>query len=127
MLDLRGVILFSDHHHELIEFYKKVLSGEQIWSGGDFASFKVGMGYLTIGPHSEVHGNSINPERIIIYLEADDVQKEFDRIKALGVTIITEPYHPKEFPESTVATFADPDNNFFQIETPISKLMPKLE
>ena len=51
-------------------------------------------------------------------LETRDVKGEFDRIRKLGAVAIAEPYNPAEDPKAIVATFADPDNNFFQLVTP---------
>jgi predicted enzyme related to lactoylglutathione lyase len=48
-------------------------------------------------------------------LETKDVEAEFDRIKKLGATVVAKPYHPKEDPKGTIATFADPDANLFQL------------
>ncbi len=53
-------------------------------------------------------------------LETNDVEKEFARIKSLRATTIQEPYHPEHRQEITMATFADPDGNFFQIMSPIN-------
>jgi predicted enzyme related to lactoylglutathione lyase len=32
--------------------------------------------------------------------------------------VVAEPYHPMEDQKGTIATFADPDNNYFQLMTP---------
>ena len=46
---------------------------------------------------------------------------EFERIKGLGATVEHEPYQPggDAAGEMWLATFADPDGNFFQIATPM--------
>jgi predicted enzyme related to lactoylglutathione lyase len=56
--------------------------------------------------------------RMMFNLETKDVEAEFDRIKKLGATVVAKPYHPKEDPKGTIATFADPDANLFQLVTP---------
>jgi predicted enzyme related to lactoylglutathione lyase len=91
------------------------------WTGGDFIGYRAGDGYLIIGPHDKVHGKNKNPERMMLNFETADVKKEFARIKKLGVKVIQPPYHPDEDSdsESLVATFADPDNNFFQLVSPM--------
>ena len=78
----------------------------------------VGSGAVTIGPHDKVHGKSQNPERILINFETKDVEGEFKRIKELGAKVIAEPYHPGEDPSGMLATFEDPDGNYFQLATP---------
>ena len=119
MLKLNVVILFSEKPQKLVEFYKKVFEREPDWSGGDFYGFKSGESYLTIGPHSEVHGDNKTPERLIFQFEIEDVHKEFERLKALGARVVMKPYHPGEDSDMSLATFADPDNNYFQIGSPM--------
>ena len=43
---------------------------------------------------------------------------EFGRLKAAGATVVQEPYQPNEDPEGWIATFADPDDNYFQLVSP---------
>jgi predicted enzyme related to lactoylglutathione lyase len=57
----------------------------------------------------------LNPERIIINFETDDVKGEFERIKDLNAEIISDPY---EMGGMWIATFADPDGNYFQLVSP---------
>lgn len=52
-------------------------------------------------------------------LETEDVEKEFKRIKEAGAKVIQEPYHPGEADSMMIATFADPDGNYFQLMTPM--------
>ena len=52
--------------------------------------------------------------------ETDDVKKEFERIKEIGAHVIKEPYSMDENDDqSQIATFADPDGNYFQLMTPM--------
>ena len=48
-----------------------------------------------------------------------DVQGEFDRMKAAGAIVVREPYEFEQAPGSSIATFEDPDDNYFQLMTPI--------
>lgn len=123
MLNFNNILLFSENPTVLVDFYKKVFESEPVWSGGNFTGFQIGDGYITIGPHDKVKGKSMNPERIIINFETEDVKKEFDRIMALGAQVIAEPYQPMEAPDMWIATFADPDNNYFQIGTPMKNVI----
>jgi predicted enzyme related to lactoylglutathione lyase len=45
-----------------------------------------------------------------------EVQAEFERIKALGASVIAAPY---AIGEGFIATLADPDGNYFQLMTPM--------
>jgi predicted enzyme related to lactoylglutathione lyase len=78
----------------------------------------LGSGSVSIGPHSEVHGNNAQPGRLIWNIETPDVQGEFDRMKAAGAIVVREPYSFEGFPDSWIATLADPDGNYFQLMTP---------
>ena len=83
----------------------------------------IGSGWLTIGAHSEVDGQNAHPGRIIWNIESADVRGDFERLKAAGATVVREPYTPEGAPEDQgemlVATFADPDDNYFQLVSPM--------
>jgi predicted enzyme related to lactoylglutathione lyase len=123
MLNFNSLLVFSEDPKVLVDFYKKVFQSEPGWTGGDFSGFQVGSGYLVIGPHDKVHGKSTTPERIMFNFETKDVKAEFERIKKLGADVIQDPYHPSEEDENDqealIATFADPDGNYFQLTSPM--------
>lgn len=124
MLNFNSILVFSENPAELAEFYKKVLDKKPEMEMEGYTGFQVGVGWITIGPHDKVKGKSNNPERIMFNLETDDVRKEFARIKEIeGAGIIAEPYGDEEKPMEEggglVATFADPDGNFFQLMPPM--------
>src|SRR5439155_1595167 len=49
-----------------------------------------------------------------------DVNGDFETLKAAGATVIQEPYHPgDDESEMWIATFADPDSNYFQLVSPM--------
>lgn len=119
MLNFNSLLLFSEKPKPLAEFYKKVFESDPVWDEHEYTSFKVGDGFITIGPHDKVHGKNANPERIIFNLETKEVKKEFERIKKLGAKVIKEPYNPEETEEEgSIATFVDPDGNYFQLTSP---------
>lgn len=118
MLNLNSIVVFSANPKVLVDFYSKILGKDPEWRGGNFCGWQVGVGQLVIGPHDKVKGKSTNPERIMFNLETADVKGEFARIKNLGAKTIAEPYHPGEEPEMWLATFADPDGNYFQLASP---------
>lgn len=119
MLDLTTVMVYSENPQPLVEFYKKVLEKDPEWSEGGYSGFKVGNMILMFGPHSEVHGKNTMPARFIINFETSDVEKEFERIEKLGATVVAKPYHPGEDPKMSLATFADPEGNYFQLASPM--------
>ena len=119
MFKLNSLLIFSANPKALADFYQKVLEQKPGWTGGDFIGFMVGTGGLMIGPHKDVHGSNKNPERIIFNFETPDVKKESERLKKMGVKVIAQPYQPDEDPKMWIATFADPDGNYFQLATPM--------
>lgn len=114
--------MFSDNTKHLVEFYKKIFQVDPDWTGGDFTGFRVGDGEITFGTHDKVHGKNENPERIMFNLETEDVKGEFERIRELvAANVIKEPYQPEEEPDIWIATFSDPDGNYFQLSSPYLK------
>ncbi len=108
-------MLGTTNPKRLSEFYREVLDKEADWTDGDWSGWQIGNTQLTIGEHSEVKGKTKEPQRVIINFETEDVKKEFERIKKLGAEVIKDPY---EMGGMEIATFADPDGNFFQLVSP---------
>lgn len=118
-MKIGGVMLGSDNPGRLGEFYTKVL-GEPGWHKDDWYGYGKDASGLMIGPHSEVKGSNAMPGRLMISLVTDDVRGEFTRIKDLGTKVVAEPYlpSPDDNPDMWLATFADPDGNYFQLSMP---------
>ena len=121
MLDFDSILVFSQDPKKLADFYKKVLQRDPDWTEGGYYGFMAGRGFITFGPHDKVKGRNANPERMMFNFETKDLKGEFDRIKKLGAKVVAEPYSPTEEPTMQIATFADPDNNYFQLVTPWEK------
>lgn len=120
MLKMTSLLLGTDNPERLAEFYTKLL-GEPTMSDGGYTSWVTGAGGLTIGKHSEVHGQNNEPGRVIWFFETTDLNAEFERIKDLGGRVIAEPYSPGGGPDMMLATFADPDGNYFNLSTPFER------
>ena len=118
-MKLKGIMLGSENPTVLGDFYTKVF-GAPGWQQDDWYGFDIGGGYLMIGPHSEVTGKNDVPGRIILNIETEDLQTDAKRIASLGANVIAEPYQPgkDDSPDTWLATFADPDGNYFQLATP---------
>jgi predicted enzyme related to lactoylglutathione lyase len=114
-LNFNSLLVSSENPKVLSEFYGKVLDKKPDMDDGGYLGFLVGSGFITIGPHDKVKGKNKNPEQIIINFETTDVKGEFKRIKDLGTTVVTEPY---DMGGMWIATFADPDGNYFQLISP---------
>jgi predicted enzyme related to lactoylglutathione lyase len=119
MINLNSLLVFSEAPNKLVDFYRQILAREPKWQEDEFSGFEVGACALVIGPHSEVHGQSKNPERIIVNFETNDVKGEFGRVKGLGAKVIAEPYPMGDDQDFLIATLADPDGNYFQLVSPM--------
>jgi predicted enzyme related to lactoylglutathione lyase len=117
-MNLTGILLGSEDPGRLADYYGR-LFGEPGWEEGGFTGWQLGSGWLTVGPHDQVKGSNAHPGRVIWNLESADVPGDFDRLRAAGATVVQEPYHPGEEAEGWIATFADPDDNYFQLMSPM--------
>ena len=122
MLNLNTVMIGTEDREPLVSFYTKVL-GDPSWRDEGYVGWLAGSAMLFIGYHSEVKGQNEMPGRIILNFETQDVKGEFERIKELGATVVAEPYQPggeaDGATEMWLATFQDPDGNFFQLASPM--------
>ena len=120
MLNLNTVMMGSDDPKTLSDFYTKVL-GKPTWEDDAYVGWQAGSSWLMIGAHSEVKGRNEMPGRIMLNFETPDVKGEFERIKGLGAAVQQEPYQPggAGAPEMWIATFEDPDGNYFQLASPM--------
>lgn len=110
-----GVMIGAEHPASLGTFYANVFNRPADMNEGGWYGWQLGATWLSIGEHSEVKGQAVEPQRVILNLETEDVPGEFDRIKAAGATVIKEPY---EMEGAHIATFADPEGNYFQLMSP---------
>ena len=117
-MDFNSILIGSEDPTRLVEYYTKVL-GEPVFSDGGYTGWRLGSGFVTVGPHSEVHGRNASPGRLLWNIESKDVQADFDRMKAAGAMVITEPYTMDSEPGAAIATFEDPDGNYFQLMSPM--------
>ena len=117
-MKLSGILIGSEDPQRLAEYYAKVLGVAGMDDGG-YTGFDVGGAWVSVGPHSEVHGRNAEPGRVIWNLEVADVRGEFERMRDAGATVVREPYTPEGTPEEMgeflIATFEDPDGNYFQL------------
>lgn len=119
MLNFNSVLVFSEDPKKLSDFYGKVFQKEPDWTDNGYFGFTVGKGMLVFGPHDKVTGKNEHPQRMMFNFETQDVSGEFDRIKSLGAKVIAEPYKMSEDMKGWIATFADPDDNYFQLMSPM--------
>jgi predicted enzyme related to lactoylglutathione lyase len=118
-MDFNSILIGSEDPQRLVDYYTK-LFGEPTMSDGGYTGWQLGSGFVTVGPHTEVKGRNAHPGRIIWNVETPDVKGAFERFKAAGAIVITEPYSFEMAPDAWVATFADPDDNYFQLMSPMA-------
>ncbi len=117
MLNFGSILIGSENPQQLVEFYGKVFEKQPDMSDGDFQGFVAGKTFMGIGPHDKIKGVNPQPERILFNFETKNVKEEAERIKGLGAKVIAQPYQMGEG-DTWIATFADPDGNYFQLMTP---------
>ncbi len=117
-MNFNSILIGSDDPEPLAAYYAR-LFGEPGWTDGVYTGWLIGSGSITVGPHSEVKGRNAQPGRLIWNIESHDVQRDFDRLKAAGATVVREPYTFEGAPGAWIATFADPDDNYFQLTSPM--------
>lgn len=109
-------MLGSKNPKQMSEFYGKVFEKKPDMVEDDWSGWQVGASFFGVGFHSEVGEKNTDPSRIMLNLQTEELQKEFERIKSLGATVIKEPYEMGG--NMWIATLADPDGNYFQLMTP---------
>ncbi len=113
-MNLNSIMLGSENPGKLADFYTSVF-GDPDWKDEEnkWFGFRIGDGFLSIGPHTEVTGRNKEPGRIILNCQAPNVREEFDRIKATGAEVVPNPINPvapracgcRPSPTQTATTF----------------------
>lgn len=117
-LDIFGltVQLSSQDPDRLRAFYIDVV-GLQV---DERDGLKLGPARLRFNFHSEITGENVDPARFMLNIFVGDIAAEEARLKEGGVPVIRSA--EREDWGGLVATFADPDGNFFQlIELPVGQ------
>lgn len=117
-MNLNSILIGSQDPGRLAAYYTQ-LFGAPGWDEGEFRGWRIGTGGIMVGPHDQVKGTNAEPGRIIWNIESEDVAGDFERLKAAGATVVREPYRPAEAADAWIATFSDPDGNYFQLISPM--------
>ena len=121
-MNFNSILIGSADPQRLVDYYTKVL-GAPTFSDAGYAGWQIGSGWVTVGAHSEVSGKNAHPGRLIWNIETEDVAGDFARMKAAGAIVVREPYEFDEIPDTataSIATLADPDDNYFQLVSPMN-------
>ncbi|MGH8927960.1 MAG: VOC family protein [Acidimicrobiia bacterium] len=116
-MNFNSLLIGSEDPQRLVDYYTR-LFGKPGFADGGYSGWQIGSGWITIGPHDEVNGKNAHPGRLIWNIEVADVRGEFARLVAAGATVVREPYAP-DGPDGLIATFSDPDDNYFQLMSPM--------
>jgi predicted enzyme related to lactoylglutathione lyase len=117
-MNFNSILIGSDDPARLVEYYTRIL-GEPTMADGGYTGWLIGSGFVSIGKHDEVSGKNAQPGRLIWNIETADVRAEFERMTAAGAIVVREPYSFPDYPDMYIATLADPDDNYFQLMTPM--------
>jgi predicted enzyme related to lactoylglutathione lyase len=118
-MNFNSLLIGSEDPKRLVAYYSKLFGKPGMEEGG-YSGWQIGTGFMTVGPHDEVKGKNPQPGRLIWNIETADVKGDFERLKAAGAIVIREPYSMDEGPEFSIATLADPDDNYFQLMSPMT-------
>jgi predicted enzyme related to lactoylglutathione lyase len=121
-MNFNNILIGSEDPQRLVDYYTK-LFGEPTMSDGGYTGWLIGSGFVSVGPHDEVKGKNAHPGRLLWNIETPDVRGEFAKFKEAGAIVIREPYSFEGYPDSWIATLADPDDNYFQLTSPMSSEM----
>jgi predicted enzyme related to lactoylglutathione lyase len=118
-MNFNSILIGSEDPQRLVDFYTK-LFGTPTWVFEPYSGWQIGSGSVTVGPHDQVKGKNAAPGRLIWNIESSDVKGDFERFKDAGATVIADPYTMEgDETGSLIATLADPDDNYFQLATPM--------
>jgi len=119
-MNLNSLLIGSENPERLKEYYTK-LFGKPDFDDGGYFGWQLGTGMISVGPHDQVKGKNTTPGRLIWNITSSDVKAEFAKLKAAGATVVKEPYQMGDAPgqQMWISTFADPDNNYFQLMSPM--------
>ena len=98
MLNFNSVLIGSTQSEALASFYARVFDRPADFAEGGYSGWQVGSAYWTVGPHSEMAGSAREPARILPNFETEQVKEEFERIKAVGATVVKAPYQMDGMP-----------------------------
>lgn len=125
MLNLNSILLGSHQPKVMADFYEKILGRKPDMNEGDWSGWSVGSCFLSVGAHSEMKGQALEPGRLLFNFETEQVKEEFARMVAAGAKAVKEPYEMSAQGGSAsggggmwIGTLADPDGNFFQVMSP---------
>ncbi len=111
---IHSVVIWTEDVNRLLPFYRDVLGLKPQMENEGFVAFEASSGAAhALGAHSEVKGRARDPYRMMVDLQVDDCQAEYERLSKQGVEFVRAP--SKENDGAIIATLLDPDGNVLQL------------
>ena len=110
-----GASIWSQDLNNLLPFYRDVLGLKVTMESPGYVilgSDSPNAPSLALATHSEVRGRNPDPARHMVALASDDLQADWQRLKASGVEFIQD---PTAYEELSIATVKDPEGNLVQL------------
>ena len=116
-MNFNGILIGSEDPQRLTDYYRK-LFGEPGWDDGGYTGWQIGSGGISIGPHSEVHGKNAAPAGSSGTSRATTCRATSIDSRPPAPPSSASRTASSRRPDAWIATFADPDDNYFQLITP---------
>ncbi len=119
ILGVESILIGSENAQKLAAFYRETVGlkqtmefemGEEGETNG--YAFEMKGCSIFITDHSKIKGKNTQADRIIFNLEVDAIEGEVARLDKAKVKKIQDTYHVEDY--GFIATFEDPDGNYFQ-------------
>lgn len=110
-----GASIWSENLNNLLPFYRDLLGLTVVMEGPGHVLLGADSPEspaLGLGTHSEVHGRNADPARHMVGFMSDDIQADWQRLKAAGVEFIEDPTDDGYL---SIATLKDPEGNLVQL------------
>ena len=113
MVNFSGAIIWTNDLDRMRLFYETTLNLEPHSIRDNFIAYRWNYLRFSIGLHSEVHGSSKEPFRIMLNFNVPDIGEVTKALKQKGVIFLRNP--EREHWGGWVCTFLDPDGNTIQL------------
>jgi predicted enzyme related to lactoylglutathione lyase len=110
-----GASIWSQDLNNLLPFYRDVLGLKVAMESPGYVMLGAGSPNapaLALATHSEVRGRNADPARHMVALASDDLQADWQRLKAAGVEFVQD---PTAYDDLSIATLKDPEGNLVQL------------
>jgi lactoylglutathione lyase len=111
-----GASIWSEDLNNLLPFYRDLLGIRVAMESPGYVMLGPegeNVALLSLGTHSDVHGRNMDPARHMVAFTTDDIQADWQRLKAAGVEFVQEPTDQGE--GLKLATMKDPEGNLVQL------------